>query len=233
MTTPTTPPPADEYGTVFRIHTNRPIYNYTLVLNTKPLHVRQYCRTLTLAQGRILYELWEEDDDPRLQRDPKCISYLVPSHLAEEARTLSTLPRSAEYAGKPAIIVRRYEEAWDVVVRYWPNIPVYGAKRVVERLVRLRVQVGRESVEEGVARYALRCWSGYKARLEAKWREGVDDGSVAYKRVEEGVRQECKGRVVEVLRGWMGEEARREEVFVRLGLVGVEEGKRYRGVWFD
>ena len=31
----------------------------------------------------------------------------------------------------------------------------------------------------------------------------------------------------------MGEEARREEVFVRLGLVGVEEGKRYRGVWFD
>lgn len=135
-----TPPAANEYGTVFRIHTNRPIHSYTIVLNTKPLHVRQYCRTLTLAQGRILYELWEEYDDPRLQWHPKCIGYFVPSHLAEEARTLSTLPRSEEYTGKPAIIVRRYKEAWDVAVRYWPNIPVFGAKRVMERLVRLRVQ---------------------------------------------------------------------------------------------
>ena len=82
-----------EYNTVIRVTANRPIHNYTLILNTEPLHVRQYCRTLTLAQGRILYELWE--DTALLDRDPRVLGQFVPSHLAEEARNLSTLPRSS------------------------------------------------------------------------------------------------------------------------------------------
>ena len=152
-----------------------------------------------------------------------------------EARTLSALPRAEEWKGKAPVVVRRYEEAWQAVVGSWPGILVFGAKMVVERLVRLRVQVGRGSVEEAVARYALRCWSGYEARLEARGKEGVDDGSFAFRRVEEEVRGEVAGRVMEVLRGWMGvggEGKRAEEMFVRLGLVRVE-GKRYRGMWFD
>ncbi|KAM0694779.1 hypothetical protein Q7P36_005135 [Cladosporium allicinum] len=222
-----------EYNTVIRATANRPIHNYTLILNTEPLHVRQYCRTLTLAQGRILYELWE--DDARLDRDPRVLGQFVPSHLAEEARNLSSLPRSEEWKGKPSIVIRRYEEAWECVVNAWPGIPVFGARRVVERLIRLRVSVGRQNVKEAVARYALRCWSAYKTRLEAKGKEGVDDGSIAFRKVEEGVRREVEGRVMEVLRGWMGQgvrDGKADELSERLGLKRVEE-KRYRGVWFD
>jgi hypothetical protein len=48
-----------EYGTVMRIDdsTQRLLASasHELILDTEPLHVRQYCRTMTLAQGRILY----------------------------------------------------------------------------------------------------------------------------------------------------------------------------------
>jgi hypothetical protein len=218
----TTPTPTAEYSKVFRITTLKPLHNYTLIPTTEPLHVVQYCRILTLAQGRILYELW---NDHQRHWDPRCVGYVVPSHLAEEGRKLSTLPRSEEWKGKASIVVRRYEEAWDAVAGAWPGIPLFGARRVVERLIRLRVQVGRESVDEAVARYALRHWSAYKARLEAKGDEGVDDGSIAFRKVEEKVRNEVAGRVMEVLRGWMGGDvraAKAEELFERLGLVKVE-----------
>ena len=211
-----------EYNTVIRVTANRPIHNYTLILNTEPLHVRQYCRTLTLAEGRILYELWE--DDACLDRDPRVLGQFVPSHLAEEARNLSTLPRSEEWKGKPSIVIRRYEEAWECVVNAWPGIPVFGARRVVERLTRLRVSVGRQNVEEAVARYALRCWSAYKTRLEAKGKEGVDDGSIAFRKVEEGVRRDYVRSGVEL----EAEREEREREVAKIGLApgfaGVEEG---------
>ena len=53
--------------------------------------------------------------------------------------------------------------------------------------------------------------------------------------MEEGVGREVEGRVMEVLRGWMGQgvrDGKADELFERLGLKRVEE-KRYRGVWFD
>jgi hypothetical protein len=115
-----------EYSTLIRLTTARPISGYALIPGTSPLHVRQYCRTLTLAQGRILYEVWE--DAARLDRDARCVGQFVPAHLAEEARNLSVSPRAEEWKGKPAIIVRRYEEAWQGVVGAWSGIPVFGAK---------------------------------------------------------------------------------------------------------
>lgn len=175
---------------------------------------------------------------------------MVPSHLAEEGRKLSTLSRFEEWKGKPAIVVRRYEEAWRAVVKAWPGVPVFGARRVVERLVRLRVQPGRGAVEQAVARYALRCWSVYKVKLEARGVMMMGDGdeggggggggSLAFRRVDDEVKRDVEGRVMGVLRGWMGEGVgtrEAEEVFVRLGLMRVgeeeEERERGRGVCFS
>ena len=105
----------------------------------------------------------------------------------------------------------------------------------MERLVRLRLGPSRANVDEAVRRYALRHWSAYRARLEAMGKEGVDDGSSAFRRVEEEVRLGVAGRVVEVLRTWMRPEvsiAQAEELFERPGLMKVER-KEYGGVWFD
>lgn len=129
----------------------------------------------------------------------------------------------------------RYEEAWQAVVRDWPGLPIYGARRVVERLVRLRLGASRADNEEVVGRYALRHWSAYRARLEAKGKDGVDDGSVEFRRVEEEVRSGVAERVMGVLRGWMRPEvslAQADEMYERLGLKKVKR-KEYGGVLFD
>lgn len=118
--------------------------------------------------------------------------------------------------------------------REWPRIPVFGAKKVVERCVRART-CGRLEVEGVVVRYALRHWTGYLGRLQ---RSGVreEEDAVGFGRVEEGAREEVKGRLREVLEGWMGSEMRSEEVrgvFERCGLVEEREGGLRGGRWFD
>ena len=225
-----------EYGTVIRLSPEYPtalrhLRNYTLILTTEPLHVQQYCRTLTLAQGRLLYEVWDDDR----YWHPRCVGYVVPSHLANEGRKVSSLHRSDEWKGLHPVVFTRYEEAWQAVVRDWPGLPVYGARRVVERLMRLRIGPGRANVEAAVGRYALRHWSAYRAKLDSKGLQGFDDGSVGWARVEEEVRRRVAERVMGVLRGWMRSEVslvQANELFERLGLMRVER-KEYGGVWFD
>jgi hypothetical protein len=99
-------------------------------------------------------------------------------------------------------------------------------RRVVERLVRLGVGVERRGeVDRAVTRCALRYWSAFRARLAARELELVDDGSLASERVEDEVRLEVAGRVMEALRTWMRPDvsfAKAEELFERLGLMEVE-----------
>lgn len=145
---------------------------------------------MTLAQGRVLYDVWE-----RRGWHEKRLGYLVPSHLTSEARKISGGENSGDWRGLPAVQARRYESAWEAVVRGWPRMPGFGVGRVVERLVRLGLGNGKLAVEEAVVRYARRNWTSYWLRMGAG---GFNDGGV-----EEQVCEAVAERLRVVLRSWM------------------------------
>lgn len=52
-----------EYGEVVRVTESRDFQvlkqdGYAFISEHKPLTFRQYCREMTMARGRILYEVW-------------------------------------------------------------------------------------------------------------------------------------------------------------------------------
>lgn len=52
----------NEYGTVIRVdnYTQAPP-THEILSASSPSHVLQFCRTMTLAQGRVLYEVWDDN----------------------------------------------------------------------------------------------------------------------------------------------------------------------------
>ena len=190
----------NEYGSVVRINprtqTLLAAASHELILDSEPLHVRQYCRTMTLAQGRILYQLLD-DWEPWHSRH---CGYMVPSYIVAEARKISCRHRDEDWKGLDPLRVRRYEETWDAVAKAWPGIPVFGARRVVERLVRSGRSCGKDEVDEAVKRYAMRHWTSYWVRLESR---GVADcDTLTYYKTVEEVEEQVAGRLRGVLETW-------------------------------
>lgn len=188
-----------EYDLLIRVDIrNMPIIPHThqLILDSEPLHVIQYCRTMTLAQGRILYQLWDEWE----LWPPRHRGYIVPRSVVAQARGLPVRDRKEDWKGLPAARVRKYEEAWDAVFKAWPGIPVFGARRVVEELVRMKLGSGKFAVDAAVKKYAMMYWTSYQVRLEAK---GVSRWDLfAYRKAEEEVEKQVADKTKEVLGRW-------------------------------
>jgi hypothetical protein len=223
-----------EYSTVVRIDdrfTPTPA-THELILNAiEPLHIQQFCRTMTLAQGHILYELWEPSEPWQQRRR----GLFVPISILVEARKTTTRPREADWSGLHFTKVKKYEEAWKAVETRWPGIPIFGARKVVESLVNSRSGSGSFEVDQAVMDYALKDWTSYWRRLEAR---GVYKRSDrwAFWKVEEEVQQAVAERLREVLETWMRPEAslsQVEGVFEEHGLLQVEKQQsRTEGRWF-
>jgi hypothetical protein len=189
-----------EYGTVMRIDdsTQRLLAStsHELILDTESLHVRQYCRTMTLAQGRILYQLVDGYEPWQ----PRHCGFMVPTYILAEARKISCRDRAEDWKGLHPLKVRQYEDAWSAVFKAWPGIPVFGARKVVERMVSLRLGCGKYAVDEAVVRYATRNWTSYWVRLEASGVSRRDTG--AYLKATTEVEEQVAGRLKEVLERW-------------------------------
>ena len=189
-----------EYGAVIRVDNRTQLLlasaTHELIPDTEPLHVRQYCRTMTLAQGRILYQLVDDLESWH----PRHCGYMVPTYIVAEARKISCRDRAEDWKGLDPGKIRRYEEAWDAVVKAWPGIPIYGARRVVERLVSMRLGCGKYDVDEVVVRYAMRNWTSYWVRLEASGVSRHDTAS--YLEATAEVEEQVAGRVREMLERW-------------------------------
>lgn len=189
-----------EYDILIRVDVrNMPLIPHThqLILDaSEPLHVLQYCRTMTLAQGRILYQLWDEWE----LWPPRHRGYIVPRSVVAQARGLPVRDRREDWRVLPKERVRKYEEAWEAVVKAWPRIPGFGARRVVEELVRMNLGSGKFAVDAAVKRYAMRFWTSYQVRLEAK---GVSRWDFdAYRKAEEEVERQVADKTKEVLGRW-------------------------------
>lgn len=89
-----------------------------------------------------------------------------------------------------------------MVLRLFPRMPEFGVVRVVERMVRLRLDANKESVEDAVARYALRQWTSYFVRLEAAGATR-GNGHAATLEAEEQARLAVKERLRTVLSSWL------------------------------
>lgn len=180
---------------------------------------------MTLAQGQILYELWDESNEP--WESAKVAGYIVPARILHEARRVSVRSKEEDWKGLHFVLRRRYEEAWDAVVKTWPGIPVFWAGKVFERLVRMKAGSGKFEVDQAVVRYAMRNWMGYWVRMDAK----RGDGRREFEREME-VEQAVAGRLKEVLEKWMRPEVSFScvrEVFEEHGLVQRESfGERPR-----
>ncbi|GAB7322507.1 hypothetical protein MBLNU13_g03437t1 [Cladosporium sp. NU13] len=188
-----------EYDSPIRVNSrNMPLIPYTheLILDTERLHIRQYCRTMTLAQGRILYQLWDEWEI----WNPRHRGYIVPKCIVAEARRISVHDRRDDWKGLHPTKVRRYEEAWDAVVKAWPGIPIFGARRVAEELVSMKLGSGRYNVDMAVKMYAMKYWTSYQVRLEGKGVSRLD--MVAYRKAEEEVERHVAGKLKAVLGRW-------------------------------
>jgi hypothetical protein len=189
-------PPPDEYNSIIRLD-NRYIpripWTHELILDSEPLHIRQYCRTMTLAQGRVLYQLW---DDGQPWNTTRHCGYVVPKSVVHEARAVSVNDRSEDWKGLLPAKIRQCEEAWENVVRAWPRIPVFAARRVVDEMI--NGGVGKYGVGEAVKSYAKRYWTSYRARLEAR---GVSERSASWKVVKE-IEEQVAGKLREVLSRW-------------------------------
>ena len=191
--------PRDEYSNMNRFelrdHPNIP-WTHQLVRDSEPLHVRQHCRTMTLAQGRILYQIYD-DYEPW---NPRHCGFIVPSFIVAEAYRISVNDRKDDWKCCDPTQICRYEDTWDAVVEAWPRIPVFGARRVVEELAGSRLGAGKAGVDEAVVRFARRYWTSYKARLDAK---GVSEWDTRsnWKVVKE-IEEQVAGRLREVLNRW-------------------------------
>lgn len=210
----TTHPPPAEYDTVIRLDNAYPSPpSHDLVADTEPLHVRQFCRIMTLAQGRVLYDVWE-----RIGWQERRVGYLVPSHVVFEARKISGREVAQHWRDLPPVKARQYESAWKAVVGSWPRMQVFGVRRVVERLVRLGLGDRLLVVEDAVVRYARRNWTSYWLRMSA----GRGNEFGLEERVCEAVAERLRG----VLMDWMEADVSLQHVqsvFERHGLAEVRE----------
>lgn len=113
-----------------------------------------------------------------------------------EARGVSVNDRKEDWKGLLPMKRRQYEQAWERVVRAWPEIPVFAARRVVEELVSMRG--GEYSVDVAVKSYARRYWTSYRVRLEAR---GVSERTASWKVLKE-IEEQVAGKLREVLGRW-------------------------------
>lgn len=196
-----------EYGTVLRLDRRAESisldHDFIQIGGTKP-QLLQFSRSLTLAQGRILYEIW----DSRIEQH---VGYGVPSRVLSEVRSADRMDIDGEWKHAPPLRRRRLLNAKHMVVQLFPRMPWLGIVRVVERMVRLRVDVTRDSVEDAVVRYALHQWTNYFLRLESC---GVaeDDGYVVISSADEHARAAVTERLKSVLLSWMHPMAEQDAV---------------------
>lgn len=203
-----------EYNQVIRVTKDTHLApSHVLVLATDPVHITTFCRTMTLAQGRILYEVWDYDN----LYHHRCLGYILPAEVHDSGPGPQS-DRREDWKVYDSVTIRRREDAWAAVHRQFPSIPSFGARRLVETLMRARISASNGfSVEKAVVDYALEHWTNYKLRLESLGGEWYER-----KRAEERARSAVAERMKKVLESWMAPDVeweRLDEFFVRHGLL--------------
>ncbi|OQO14261.1 hypothetical protein B0A48_01137 [Cryoendolithus antarcticus] len=142
LTTQTLLPPA---------HSFIPIWLYDTV---------NLCHQLTLAQGRILYNVYDS-----YERSDH-VGIVIPSHILGEVETLTKQSLTEQWRHRSAIDRENLDRSHSLVLEHFPRMPGIGAQKVAMRLALAGRSPSTSAVEEAVVQYALLYWTSYRLRLE-------------------------------------------------------------------
>ncbi|KAK4552885.1 hypothetical protein LTR86_010017 [Recurvomyces mirabilis] len=153
----------DEYGQVVRVEvdTDREIPwcdGYIFVGETKPLEARVYCREITLARGRILYEV-------KLRRTGSTIGYSVPREILEEAKAYRSGSVLKSWTEEPYSIRQVLQGAHEMVLEQFPRIPSYSARMVAQEFKRESITPRKAEIEGAVVAHAQKSYTSFKYRV--------------------------------------------------------------------
>nr|OQO30633.1 hypothetical protein B0A51_01519 [Rachicladosporium sp. CCFEE 5018] len=148
-------------------------YNDTLTLTTQtllpPAHsfvpVHAYdtvnlCHQLTLAQGRILYnvyDVYERSDH---------VGIVVPTHIMAEVEALTKQSLSEQWRHRSAGDRENLERAYRLVLKLFPRMPVIGAQKVAISPALAGRSPSSSAAEQAAVHYALLHWTSYRLRLD-------------------------------------------------------------------
>lgn len=189
-----------EYTQVIRLNANADFETlqatgYVFVANTRPVAERQYVREMTLARGRLLYEVWDRWDE-------RIFGYVCPEQVNAEARRhlLASAPNlwPEESLQTRQGLQRMYEQ----VKHHYPRAPHVALKGAAETLyLQLYGRAAtRIDVERAVCRYVKYYWTSFEFRVRNM------------RQNEEEVKKMVKPRMREVLWSWVEQWTRANEV---------------------
>lgn len=159
----------------------------------EPVAVIQYARDMTLARGRIIYEVFNQER--------RLTGYAVPSHIHLEANQncrKGNDPRLV-WADLPALVRTAHWDAHRKVLDQFSNIDATAARLIAERLISHNTQVTNSNIEKAVVDYVAHMWTSYSFRLE----QGDSTQAVV---------KAINPRMREVLGNWLGPDARAERI---------------------
>lgn len=182
-----------EYGQVLRIaHTTEaPAGHCYLSDQADPILV-QYCRDATLAQDRLLYDVWNFYESRHL-------GYLVPVSVFQTAdKSITYADDWAKYPKDKQIKLR---DAHCALTRIFPKLPALSAKRLAEMVVYERRSMAKKNIEKMVVDHARHEYTDNDLRLEG----GAYDRKLGRMSIAEA-HHVIAPRMREVLKSWLPED---------------------------
>ncbi|RMY49628.1 hypothetical protein D0865_07374 [Hortaea werneckii] len=183
-----------EYAHVIRLNANADFETfkapgYVFVASTRPVAERQYVRDMTLARGRLLYEVWDLWNE--------CISgYICPEQVNAEARRHLLASAPNLWPEESAQTRQGLQRTYDQVKHHYPRAPHVALKGAAETLY-LQLY-GRAATRIDVERAYY--WTSFEFRVRNM------------RQNKEEVIKMVKPRMREVLWSWVEQWTRANEV---------------------
>ncbi|PPJ49856.1 hypothetical protein CBER1_05012 [Cercospora berteroae] len=159
----------------------------------EPVAILQYARDMSLARGRIVYEIFGQER--------KLTGYVVPSDIHTEAVRNCRKGNDARIAWAGLSETLRTAH-WDVrrkILDQFPNIDATAARLISERLISHKTHINKPNIEKAVVDHVIHMWTAFSFRLE----QGES---------KESAIKTINPRTREVLTKWMGPDARAEKI---------------------
>ncbi|KAK5122955.1 hypothetical protein LTR85_003520 [Meristemomyces frigidus] len=180
-----------EYGELIRVTPSQDYEimrydGYTFVSEQKPLAARQYCREMTLARGRILYEVWD-------QWTEQVLGYIVPEKISNEAKAYTPGSALSPWPEEPTPVRSLLQHAYDRVTISFERIPHIAAKSIAEAIHHTlrRRPLTKRAIEDSVVEHVRHRWTSYEFRI------------MNMKQKETEVLEMINPRMRDVLQSWL------------------------------